>query len=65
MENDYQLRLKNLKYEEQVKDLTDKYMYMHVNISEANNEILSKIDKHMRHELYTNNIFHSYMSVMQ
>ena len=26
MENDYQWRLKNMKYEEQVKDLTDKYM---------------------------------------
>ena len=65
MENDYQWRLKILKYEEQVKDLTDKYMYMHENISEANNEILSKIDKHMRRELYTNNIFQSYMSVMQ
>ena len=26
MENDYQWRLKNMKYEEQVKDLADKYM---------------------------------------
>ena len=26
MENDYQWRLKNMKYEEQVKDLADRYM---------------------------------------
>ena len=38
MENDYQLRLKNLNYEEQVKDLTDKYM-QEIESLKAKNEV--------------------------
>ena len=46
MENDFQLRLKNVNYEEQMKDLTDKYI-QEIESLEANNEVLNNMNKHV------------------